>query len=579
MRATPVQTSFASGEISPRVLSRVDLDAYYTGAAKLDNFICLPHGPLLRRQGSTFISEAASNDVRLIPFMFNVEQSFVLELSEKSVRFYYQGGLITKSDGSPFTVTTPWTASQIKDINWAQSGDVLYIVHQNVPPQKLSRLANDNWTIAPVTFKDQPENWKDTNWPSCVVFFEQRLYYAATPSKPQTIWGSRVGLFDEFTLKDSAGEVVDDMGFEYTIASDDVNGIKWLKAVDVLAAGTSGAEYKISSTTLNEPVTPKNIRISRQTSYGSAPVRPQQIGAGIVFVQRSKNRLRLFEYLWTDNQYGATDITVLSEHIANAGVRAMALQTAKDTYVWCALEDGSLIGLTYEKQQKVIAWHAHHLGGNGKVKSIAIIPGPKADQVYMAVERVLNGKTVTYIEAFLDAFSEVDEPKDCRFVDCSLTYTSDTPTNALQGLQHLEGQEVSILVDGWVHPNLTVTNGSIKLQQSGKVIHVGLPYTSTLESVPIHASEFVTLGRKKRIYAVDISFLLSLGFDFGVTDGPWQTKYMGPTRVMNRAQDLFTGTIQCSIPSSTANESQVKVRQTLPLPCIIRAIKYHMDVN
>lgn len=585
MISTPLQASFTSGELSPRTLGRIDLESYYTGAAKLDNFICLPHGPLLRRAGTTFINQAKSSEVRLVPFTFNVSQSFIIEFGDRYARFYFSGGIITSSGDTPYEISTPWSIKQVKEFNWAQSGDILYIVHPDVQPTKLKRLGNTNWQTETVSFTNKPANWSSNNWPSCVVFHEQRLYYAATPNLPQTVWGSRIGLFDDFTIKDTGdpdkpdGEVLDDMGFEYTIASDDVNGIKWLKAMDILAVGTSGAEYKISASSAYEAITPKNIRITRQTSYGSAPVRPQQIGSGIAFVQRSRNRVRQYEFLWTENQYAATDLTVLSEHIARAGIESMALQTAKDTYLWCTLKDGSLIALTYEKQQKVVAWHAHHLGGNGKVRALAIIPGVEADQVWVAVERVINGKTVLYIETFLDAFSEEYNIEECRYVDSSLSYIGDTAISRVGGLDHLEGQEVAILVDGWVHPNETVTNGYVDLQSAGKHITIGLPYSSILETCPVQTQEAVTAGRPRRITHISLSLLLSLGFDFGIVGQHMETQYMGPTKIMNKAQPLFTGVLDCQVPMSSDKQVQVRVEQHLPLPCIIRNIKYNMEVH
>ncbi len=323
MRITPVQNSFTSGEISPRLQARFDMDAYYTGAAVLRNFVCLPHGPLLRRQGTTFIAEAGSSDVRLIPFKFSATQSLVIELGNKYARFFFKGGQITNSDGTPYQISTPWSNTQIHDIDFAQSGDTVYIVHPNVSPRKLVRYANNNWKVTEVSFTDKPAEWSGTNWPSHIVFHEQRLYYANTPNLPQTIWGSRVGLYDEFTMKDASGEVLDDMAFKYTITSDEVNGIVWMKAVDSLTCGTSGAEYRIMASSYTGSISPKNIRIIRQTSYGAMNAKVQQIGNGVVFVQRGGTRVRIFEYGYTEDQYTAQDLTIMSEHILAGRIKEL----------------------------------------------------------------------------------------------------------------------------------------------------------------------------------------------------------------------------------------------------------------
>lgn len=578
MRITPVQNAFTSGEISPRLQARFDLDAYYTGAAKLLNFVCLPHGPLLRRQGTTFIAEAGSSDVRLFPFKFSATQSLVIELGDKYARFFFKGGQITNSDGTPYQIATPWSITQVHEIDFAQSGDTVYMVHPNVSPRKLVRMANNNWAISEVSFKDRPGKWSENNWPSHIAFHEQRLYYANTPSYPQTIWASRVGLYDEFTMKDSSGEVLDDMAIEYTIASDEVNGIQWLKAVDSLTCGTSGAEYRIMAGSYTETISPTNIRILRQTSYGSMNARVQQIGNGVVFAQRGGTRVRIFEYGYTEDQYTAQDLTIMSEHILAGRIKELDLQTVQDPYIWFILENGDIVGLTYEKAQKVNAWHRHSLGGNGKAISLTVIPGEYSDEVWLAVKRVINGQTKVYIEAFIDAFSEVDAPNQGHFTDCHLYYEG-TPISRVGGLNHLEGCEVAINIDGWIHPNLTVTDGYIDLQSPGSRISVGLPYESYMESCSVQSSDQVIMGNLKRIYGARISLLKSLGLTAGVVGCPEQTVYMGPTKVMNKAKELFTGTLELSLPASTDNEAQLFVKHDMPLPCEVRAIKYEIEVN
>lgn len=452
------------------------------------------------------------------------------------------------------------------------------MVHPNVSPRKLVRRANNDWSIAEVSFKDRPEKWSENNWPSHITFHEQRLYYANTPLYPQTIWASRVGLYDEFTMKDSSGEVLDDMAIEYTIASDEVNGIQWLKAVDSLTCGTSGAEYRIMAGSYTETISPTNIRILRQTSYGSMNARVQQIGNGVVFAQRGGTRVRIFEYGYTEDQYTAQDLTIMSEHILAGRIKELDLQTVQDPYIWFVLKDGDIVGLTFEKAQKVNAWHRHSLGGNGKAISITVIPGDYSDEVWLAVKRVINGQTKVYIEAFIDAFSEVDAPNQGHFTDCHLYYEG-SPISRVGGLNHLEGCEVSINVDGWVHPNLTVTNGYIDLQSPGTRISVGLPYESYMESCSIQSSDQVIMGNLKRIYGARISLLKSLGLTAGVVGSPEQTIYMGPSKVMNKAKELFTGTLELSVPSSTDNETQLFVKHDMPLPCEIRAIKYELEVN
>ena len=179
-RLTPVQTSFTAGEISPRLQARFDLDAYYNGAAKLVNFVCLPHGPIIKRQGTTFIAEAGSKDPRLIPFKFSVTQSMVLEFGEHYIRFYFKGGQLTNPDGTPYQITSPYSEAQAKEIDFAQSGDTIFIVHPRIAPQKLVRYRNTNWTITPETFVAQPETGQ-TITGLHMLFFMNSVYTMRIP--------------------------------------------------------------------------------------------------------------------------------------------------------------------------------------------------------------------------------------------------------------------------------------------------------------------------------------------------------------------------------------------------------------
>src|ERR1700704_5550338 len=88
-----IQTNFNGGELSPYLLGRTDLDKYFTGAEKLHNYIPLIQGGLIRRPGFRYIVDAMGPS-RLIPFVFNLTQAYILEFGNKRIRFYTNGGQI-----------------------------------------------------------------------------------------------------------------------------------------------------------------------------------------------------------------------------------------------------------------------------------------------------------------------------------------------------------------------------------------------------------------------------------------------------------------------------------------------------
>lgn len=204
---TPSMTNFTAGEVSPRLEGRTDLSKYFNGCRVLENFHVHPHGGVTRRSGFRFIAEAMNPDqpVLLIPFEFNADQTYVLELGEDEagqgrLRVFSGHGVVL-SGGSEYVRDMPYTAAQLDGLRYAQSEDVLVLVHPDHPVRTLTRVDHDDWQLEDMTFTGQPDNWAAGNYPSCVAFFEQRLVLAATPDKPGTLWFSRTGDMADFRLR------------------------------------------------------------------------------------------------------------------------------------------------------------------------------------------------------------------------------------------------------------------------------------------------------------------------------------------------------------------------------------------
>ncbi|MBK8906706.1 MAG: hypothetical protein IPM60_02000 [Rhodospirillales bacterium] len=134
------KNSFASGEVSPRLYGRSDLNAYANGAAHLRNVFVHPTGGLSRRSGLRHVS-AASGLGRLVAFEFSTEQAYLLLFAQNRVDVYAQGRKITE-------LPTPWILEQVAQMNWTQSADTLLVVHPNCPPKKITRLGEGDWKVS-----------------------------------------------------------------------------------------------------------------------------------------------------------------------------------------------------------------------------------------------------------------------------------------------------------------------------------------------------------------------------------------------------------------------------------------------
>ena len=154
--------SFTAGELSSSMEGRTDFAKYFSGCTRIENFVVLPHGPVMRRPGTYYVSEVktSSNKTRLAPFTFSTEQTYILEFGDQYLRFYKDDGQITSS-GSAYEISTPYTSAQVFDLKFAQSADVMYICHESHAVRKLSRTGHTSWTLTEVEFTDGP--YLDTN--------------------------------------------------------------------------------------------------------------------------------------------------------------------------------------------------------------------------------------------------------------------------------------------------------------------------------------------------------------------------------------------------------------------------------
>lgn len=148
-----LQRSFGGGEVTPEFFGRTDDARYQAGAAKLRNFIVLPHGPAANRPGFGFVRESkiSAKKSRLIPFTYSTTQTMVLEFGDQYIRFHTQGATLL-SGGAPYEVATPYLEADLLDLHFVQSADVMTLVHPGYAPRELKRLGATSWTLTSISF-------------------------------------------------------------------------------------------------------------------------------------------------------------------------------------------------------------------------------------------------------------------------------------------------------------------------------------------------------------------------------------------------------------------------------------------
>jgi len=269
--------------------------------------------------------------------------------------------------------------------------------------------------------------------PACVSFFEQRLVFAGTNTEPQTIYFSKSGDYENF----ATGTLADD-AMIYTIASNQVNRVRYLKAQRTLIIGTTGGEFTVTADGTDAAVTPTNLTIKKQSSFGTADVDALPVGNAVIFLQKAKRKFRELAYNFDSDGYVAPDLTILNDAVTDSGINEFTYQQEPSSILWAVRDDGILIGLTYQRSENVVAWHKHKLGGSfgtnqfGIVESIASISGTlDEDELWVIVKRTINGSTKRYIECFSDFDFDETNSTDFKFLDSFLTYSG--PSTTLNG--------------------------------------------------------------------------------------------------------------------------------------------------
>jgi hypothetical protein len=510
---------------------------------------------------------------------FTLTDLFGNDIDTTSFTAYGSAGTATEI----YNIATPYAVADLTALRFVQSADTMFIVHPSYAIRKLTRTADNNWTFSTATITGSPSpalNDTTNNYPSVVTFFEQRLVFGATNNNPQTLWFSKNGDYENFTTGTG-----DDDALVYTIASNQVNAIRYLSATRVLTIGTTGGEYVLTATS-DGPVTPTTTLIRKYSNYGSAAIEPVQVADVTLFVQRGGRKVREFRYVGDINvsAYQAPDITIVAEHITAGGLSAFAYQQEPDSVIWAVRADGTLLGMTYRREEEVVAWHKHVIGGEfsggqAVVESIATLPSDTGeDELYMIVKRTINGATKRYVEQ-MRPFNFGGVTTGAFFVDCGLRYEG-TATSTLSGLYHLEGETVTVLANGATHPDREVTGGGITLAYNSTTAAVGYNYTSSMQTMRIEAgsADGTSQGKPKRIHAVTLRLLETVGIEVGNSSNENDRVFFRDSSMpMDQAVPLFTGDKDIEFPGGYDDDDRLYVRQTQPLPMSVLALFPRMN--
>lgn len=653
-RFVDIQTNFSTGELDPLLRSRIDLAQYNNALAKATNVVVQPQGGIRRRPGLKYIAElpnTAANGVRLVPFEFSVDDSYMLCFVNERMYVFKDGVQITAINGGadPY-LTTTITSAMLGQLNWTQSADTMFIVHPDLAPVKLVRGGSDSsWTISTYTFSSIPKyaftltvttptsghltpsavsgnvtltsqhnafsagsvgqyinaypqgrariiqyisatsvkavteypffdtsniaqgSWEiesgyedvwssGKGWPRTVTFHEGRLYFGGSKSRPSTIWGSKIGIFDEFMPT----EAFDDDAVEATLDTSSLNVIVDMISGRDLQVFTTGAEFYVPQSG-TDPITPLSLTFKGVSRNGIKPgTRVQSLESGTVYIQRQGKSIN--EFLFSDTQltYVTQRISLLSGHLLKAPTR-MALRRATSTDEGDLLmmvndTDGTMAAFSIMRSQQITAPSEFITDGSFKDVSVDVT------DIYAVVKRTFNSTDKYFVELF-----SFDRFTDCAFVGGAASGATSLP--------HI-GESLNVICDGVPQGNETVSAGGAVTfdRPSTASYEVGLPFTVYAKTMPVEIKlqTGTRIGFKKRIVEINALVDNTQHLELNENPVPFRT-FDNP--LLDDPEPTYTGSKRVNGVLGYSREASIEISQSLPLKMTLLGLEYKIAVT
>ena len=478
------------------------------------------------------------------------------------------------------------------------------------------------------SIKESFTAFDNSNYPAAVGFWNQRLIFANTPKKPNALYGSCVGVFDDFTstILNNADE-----SFELELNSGTTDEITDLVPLDDLIVKTQSKIWRVVGTS------PSNMQAYIESYSGSSGIRPYVYKKSILYVDSSKNTVSNFIYSYELNGYVGQNLDTLCRDLLDGHtIESVSFRDTPYGILYAVRNDGVLLALTYLKEENIYAWHMHTT--KGKFLNVCSVDRPIYDQVYVVVQR----GDKKYVELFMDHINVDQGVDESWHLDCASRHVETTPyyawqnqsgsiiytasatpaagddvysdlvlTNAgtvtsyadgivsfdgdeydrysdadgieqvpsVSGLGRFNGQKVTVMADGNEYENMDVSGGVVTLERPASNILVGLPYTGILEPIPVDLKfqdSGTTVGLNRRICNATIRYFRTRGLWYGTSiQKLYQIK---PYVYEDIGEDipLETNVLNVEVPDTYKTESAFMVVQKSPFPALVQSITMGM---
>lgn len=315
------------------------------------------------------------------------------------------------------------------------------ILLYNSSNQIYGKVKSYSGTTLVVTITDYTGSGTITSWtiktmlgyPAVCCFHKTRLYYAAPAKKITTIWGSKVGEYDIFTIPPT---VDDDDAIKITIASI-TERIEWLySGTNSLIVGNRKNIIVVNGGTVNDAITADTVDASTTAAFGSNGVIPLNKDGLVFYVGLNSRNLFFFSYDVLSESFKAEDANFISYDITNSGIKKIRYKKDRNDLIYVLRNDGVLLMLNFNTKENIIGWSKHKTSGT--VIDIAVISDNDGDMQLFAlvlrngtyyIERVADdiefANRIDFFTGDSDADDEAfnryiaEQLKDCNYLDNS----------------------------------------------------------------------------------------------------------------------------------------------------------------
>jgi hypothetical protein len=616
-RATHLKTSFAAGEISPRLLGRSDLAAYENGASRLRNVAIHPTGGVARRPGLRYVA-TAPGEGRLAAFEFNTEQVYLLLFTANKITVF-------RDDAPQAEIATPWSAAHIPQLVWVQSADVLFVAHPEVRTRRVTRTSHTAWTIAELAFAE--DNGR--------IFQPHHKFAADSATLAPSATAGTITLTSSADVFE-AGHVgarfrLQNKEVEIAAVASATSATALVKETLAGTAATKDWEEQAFSAVRGWPVSlcfhqdrlaiggsrdlPNRLWLSK-----SADLFNFDLGTGLddeaiefAILSDQVNAVRAVfsgrhlqvltsgaEWMVSGEPLTPTNVQLNRQtRVGSPIARAVPPRDVDGATVFVArtgteIREFLFADVEQAYQATDLATLAPHLI-NGPVDQdfdplgrllhvvmadggIATLTAFRAEQVaawtrqetdgaFLAVA-VVGDATYVLVRRGAETFVERFDP--ALGVDAGLSGTADPAKTVWTGLDHLEGRTVKIVADGVVAPDATVAAGKIELARPASSVQAGLAFVHVVEPLPAPGG-----GKPIRPVAVTLRLkdtaALRLDVGRGFADVAFRRFGEG---VLDGPAPAFTGdrTVRAAGWRRGGTEPLWRIEQDAPLPFTLLSV-------